>query len=157
MSLIANNEKPRAVGILVPLLAEDPTFNSNAVVFVRDNGVEPAQLADSEAKLLAAINQNKPGAYYLRYVLALDLYRDRMKDLVKARQTARDLITKSPSNDGHTSGAIDWLLTNASSDAEFNSDLAMIFAARKQHPHITIMSCATCGSIAWSTWAMPSR
>lgn len=139
MSLIANNEKPRAVGILATLLADDPVFNSNAVVFVRENGVEPPQLADSEAKLLAAINQNKPGTYYLRYVLALDLYRDRMKDLAKARQTARDLITKSPSNDGHTSGAIDWLLTNASSDTEFNSDLAMILAARKQHPHITIM------------------
>src|SRR5438045_5903897 len=118
MWLIANNEKPRAVGILAALLADDPVFNSNAVVFVRENGVEPAQLADSEQKLLAAINQNKPGTFYLRYVLALDLYRDRLKDLPKARQMARDLVTKSPSNDGHTSGAIDWLLTTASSDVE---------------------------------------
>src|SRR5262249_12402531 len=97
-SLIANNEKPRAVGIIANLLADDPAFNSNAVVFVRDNGVEPAQLADSEQKMIAAINQNKPGTYYLRYVLALDLYRDRLKDLPKARQVCRDLISKSPSN-----------------------------------------------------------
>ena len=39
-----------------------------------------ANFADSEAKLLAAIAQNKPGAYYLRYVLAFELYRDRLKE-----------------------------------------------------------------------------
>lgn len=147
-SLIANNEQPRGVGILASLLADDPVFGSNAVLFVRENGVEPPQLADSEQKLIAAINQNKPGNYYLRYVLALDLYRDRLKDLPKARQTVRDLIAKSPSNDAHTSGAIDWLLTSAPSDAEFNTDLATILAARKQHPQITIMGDAVKNWIA---------
>lgn len=136
-SLITNNEKPKAVGILATLLADDPAFNGNASAFVRENGTEPPQVADSEQKLVAAINQNKPGAYYSRYVLALEVYRDRMKDLPKARAVLRDLISKSPSNDGHTSGAIDWLLGNSSSDAEFNSDLALILAARKQHPQIT--------------------
>jgi TolA-binding protein len=154
LSLIANNEKPRAVSILATILADDPVFNSNAVVFVRDNGVEPAQLADSEQKLIAAINQNKPGSYYLRYVLALDLYRDRLKDLPKARQVCRDLISKSPTNDGHTSGAIDWLLTNASSDAEFNADLAMILASRKQNPQNTIMGDAVKG---WITTAKQNK
>ena len=33
--------------------------------------------ADSEAKLRAALGVNKDGAYYLRYCLAFELYRDR--------------------------------------------------------------------------------
>ena len=136
ISCINNGEKPRGVGLLATLLAEDPAMNGNATIFVRENGVEPPKLADSEQKLQAAIAQNKPGNYYLRYVLAFDLYRDRLKDLPKAKQTLRDLISKSPSDDGHTSGAVDWLLYNSADDNEFRSDLAFVLAARKQQPHL---------------------
>jgi TolA-binding protein len=136
LSCLANNEKPRALNLLASLLADDPVFNGNASVFVRENGAEPAQLADSEQKLIAAIGQNKPGAYYLRYVLALDLYRDRLAEPAKAKQVLRELISQAPSNDGHTTGPIDWLLYNSADDNEFKSDLALVLAARKQHPHL---------------------
>ena len=139
MSCIANNEKPRGVAFLTAILAEDPVYNANASVFVRENGVEPAQVADSQQKLIQAIGQNKPGTYYLRYVLALDVYRDRMKELPKARQVLRELITQSPSDDAYTSGAVDWLLYSSTDDAEFNRDLALVLAARKQYPYIAAL------------------
>ena len=61
-SCIANGEKPRAIALLKPLLVEDPITNSNAQVFVRENGNEPPQFADTEQNLLQAIAQNKPGS-----------------------------------------------------------------------------------------------
>jgi len=131
-----NGEKPRAVALLKPLLVDDPAMNGNAQIFIRDNGAEPPQLADSEQQLLQAIVQNKPGTYFLRYALAFDLYRDRIKDLPKARAVLRDLISKSPSNDGHTSAAIEWLLYNSTDDNEFRSDLQLVLAARRQFAHI---------------------
>ncbi|WP_425616614.1 tetratricopeptide repeat protein [Anatilimnocola sp. NA78] len=135
-SYITAGDKPRGVAILASLLPLEPAFNGNASVFVRENGIEPAQLADSEQKLRAALSQNKEGAYYLRYVLAFDLFRDRVKDLAKAKQMARELISQSPTDDGHTAGAIEWLLSNAADDNEFKSDLALILQARQQNPHL---------------------
>jgi TolA-binding protein len=129
-------DKARALSLLAGLLAVDPAYNSNAAVFVRENGTEPAQLADSEQKLRAALGQAKEGAYYLRYVLAFDLFRDRVKDVAKAKQMARELISQSPTDDGHTAGPIEWLLSNAADDNEFRSDLALILQARAQNPHL---------------------
>ncbi len=136
ISCIASGEKPRAVALLKTVLAEDPITNSNAQVFVRENGAEPPQLADTEQHLLQAIAQNKPGQAYLRYALAFDLYRDRLKDIPKTKAALRDLISKSPSNDGYTTAAIDWLLYNCADDNEFRADLTMILAARRQHAHV---------------------
>ncbi|MDX1947008.1 MAG: tetratricopeptide repeat protein [Pirellulaceae bacterium] len=135
-SLNANGDKPRALQIWAQLLPHDPVFGGNASAFVRENGSEPAQLADSEAKLKAAIAQNKPGVYYLRYVLAIDLYRDRLKDNAKAKGAIRELITQSPTDDGHTSGPLEWLLYSSADDNEFKSDLTLALESRKKYPHL---------------------
>lgn len=134
-----NGEKPKAVSLLKQLLVEDPALNGNAQYFVRDNGTEPPQLADTEQHLLQAIVQNKPGTYFLRYALAFDLYRDRLKDLPKAKAVARDLITKSPSNDGHTTNAIDFLLYGSADDNEFRNELTLILNARRQYAHMSVV------------------
>ncbi|MCE9528057.1 MAG: hypothetical protein K8R36_18610, partial [Planctomycetales bacterium] len=155
ISLLTNGDKPRAVAMFASLLAEDPVTNGNAAYFARENGAEPAQIADSEAKLLAAIAQKKEGVHYLRYVLATEIYRDRYKDMVqgkaKAKQTFRELISQSPTDDGLTSGAIDYLLYNAASDEEFKSDLALIFASRAQNPHLAAFRDMV------KTWAAAAR
>ena len=138
-SCIANGEKPRGAALFKSVLVDDPFTNSNAQIFVRQNGDEPPRLADSEQSLLQAIGQNKPGVYYLRYALAFDLYRDRLKDIPKTKAVLRDLITKSPSNDSYTTGAVDWLLYNCADDNEFRAELAVILAARRQHAHIAAL------------------
>lgn len=135
-SYINNGNKPAGVALLAQLLPVEPAFNGNAAIFVRENGNEPPQLADSEAKLRAALGVNKDGAYYLRYVLAFELYRDRLKDIPKAKAMARELIQQSPTDDGHTAGAIEWLLSNAADDNEFRGDLNLILTSRQQNPHL---------------------
>ncbi len=151
LSCIANADKARAVQLLSMILADDPLTNNNASVFVRENGDEPVQLADTEQKLQQAIAKNKPGIHYLRYVLAFDLYRDRVKDNAKAKVILRDLLQQSPSDDSYTSNAVDWLLHNSSDDGEFERDLALILAARKQYPHNAYLRNAP------KNWAQASR
>jgi TolA-binding protein len=151
LSCIANGDKARGVQLLSMILADDPAFNGNAAVFVRENGIEPAQLTDSEQKLTQAIAQNKGGNAYLRYVLAFELYRDRIKDLAKCKQTLRDLITHSPSDDGYTTAAVEWLLNNSADDNEFHANLASILAARKTHPQLVSLRDAV------KNWAQAAR
>jgi len=135
LSYIANADKDRGLQLLAIVLADDPLTNQNASVFVRENGDDPAKLIESEQKLNEAISKNKPGVFYLRYVLAMELYRDRMKDVAKAKVICRDLIQQSPADQWHTGTAADWLLSASSDDDEFKRDLALILEARKRHPH----------------------
>ncbi len=44
----------------------------------------------------------------------------------------RELVSSSPSNDGHVQGAISYLLYSAPNDAEFQADLAAIVKVRKE-------------------------
>ena len=62
-----------------------------------------------------------------------------MKDLPKAKQILRELISKSPTNDGYTTNAIDWLLYNSTDDNEFRGDLAMILESRQQNAHLEVL------------------
>lgn len=135
LSYIANADKARGLQLLSLVLADDPQTNENASVFVRENGDDPAKLVESEQKLIEAIGKNKPGVFYLRYVLAIDLYRDRIKDTAKAKAVVRDLIQQSPADHWQTGSAADWLLSASNDDDEFNRDLALILEARKRHPH----------------------
>ncbi len=65
------------------------------------------------------------------------MLRDRTKDVAKAKAVAREIVFQFPSNDGHTSGAMNWLLDSAADDAEFNDDIAKIVeAARRKFPWI---------------------
>ncbi len=134
LSCLANGDKARGLQLLSLVLADDPQTNNNASVFVRENGDEPEKLADSERKLLDAISKNKPGGHYLRYVLAMELYRDRMKDTEKAKQATRDFLQQSPSDEWYTSSAADWLLS-ASNDDDFQRNVAAVLEARKLFPH----------------------
>ncbi len=125
-----------AISLLGKVLAFDARGGDAARVFVEQNAKEEAQYGETEQVLLAAIKANPKDAAYLRYVLAFNLYRDRIKDENKVRQTLRDLITQSPSDDGYSRGAIDWLLNSAADDNEFQAELKRIVDSRSKHPEL---------------------
>ena len=120
-------DKARGLQILAEILPFDA---ANASVYVQQAGTEPADLAAAEQVLNAAIAKNQPQAAFLRYVLGLELIRDRVKDIPKARQIVREMVTQTPSNDGYTQQAISWLLYTAPNDAEFQSDIQALLKAR---------------------------
>ncbi len=122
----------RAVAILAALLPFDAVTNSNAQTYVNNIANEPAKNAEIERVLNDAIAKNPDHGAFLRYVLAFYVYRDRLQDVEKCRATLRDVVTKSPSDDGYSSGAVNWLLSNARDDNEFRAEVARLIAARKQ-------------------------
>lgn len=133
---IRENNPGAATTLLGKVLAFDAVTNDSAQVFVQQNGNEPDRMLESEKVLREAIAKNDRQADYLRYVLAFSLYRDRMKNEVKTREVLRELIEKSPSNEGYSRAAIDWLLNSARDDKEFNAELARIMKARRDHPEL---------------------
>ncbi len=129
---IRANDRPKVAAIFGELLPFDAFTNGGASYFVSYGVQEPAAFAQMEQALLAAIPRNEPQAWYLRYVLAFELYRDRMKDIPKAKAMMREMLAKSPSNDHYSWYAVDWLLNTAADDAEFQADVQRIVAARRQ-------------------------
>jgi hypothetical protein len=122
---IREGKKAEAAALIRTLLAFDAVSHGQAGLFVSLNGVEPAQLADTEKVLIDAIAKNTAQAAILRYTLAFSVYRDQMKDEAKARAVLRDLISKSPEDGTYSQQALSYLLSGAPNDAEFNADVAL--------------------------------
>lgn len=143
LALAWNREKnsARALKLFRQLLSVLPQTHSVASYFIQLNGTEPAQLKDTETALRQAIplcEKNNPAqAWYLRYQLGFTVYRDRLKDIPKAKAMIREMIEKSPTNDGHIYNAFSWLFTVPENDGEFHQDVARVLRVRKQYPHWT--------------------
>jgi len=131
-------DKAAGLQTLKQLLPVAPRTNSNASLFVRLSGSEPPQLAALEQSLRTAVTQSKIPyeTAYIRYVLAFEVLRDRLKAPAKTKQVMRELISQSPTNDGHTQNSVNWLLYNPANENEFKADVALILKARRQHIHL---------------------
>jgi TolA-binding protein len=90
----------------------------------------------AEQGLLKAIEKNPSGVGKLRAVLALDVYRDRMKDTAKAREMTRAHLTYSPSEDGWSEEIIKFLYESAPNDEAFKKDLGLVHASARAFPHL---------------------
>ena len=141
LAIAWNREKntDRAQALFRSLLPLAPQTHSVASYFYQLNGYEEAQLKNTEQALLAAIPQceknNSQQAWYLRYILGFNVYRDQMKDNAKAKAVLRELVEKSPTNDGNIWNVISWLFSTAESDQEFQADVARVLKVRREYAH----------------------
>ena len=136
-ALIRDGDKARALEMIKPLLAFNPYLSSAASLFVQHIGAEPAHFQQAEAVLKDALAKNpKYNAYYLRHSLALEIYRDRMKDDAKSKAMCREYLDNAPGNDGHTWNILSHLLFQATNDAEFQQDVQRYLAARRKNLHM---------------------
>ncbi|MFP6691924.1 MAG: hypothetical protein VB875_02815, partial [Pirellulales bacterium] len=72
---LRSENKIRGLAILAALLPFDAVSEKNAHTYLQNIPSEPAaKLSEAERVLLAAIGKNPQQAYYLRYVLAFELY-----------------------------------------------------------------------------------
>jgi hypothetical protein len=139
-ALIRDGDKARGSEMIKPLLAFNPYMHGIASVFVQNAGTEPAQVATAEAVLKDALAKNpKYNAYYLRHSLALEIYRDRLKDDAKCKAMCREFLDGVPGNDGHTWNVLSHLLFNPANDGEFQQDVQRFLACRKRNLHMTSM------------------
>jgi len=126
-------DKPRAVALFAEVLPFDARSHEAAAYYAREIGTEINAWNQAEGVLRDALGKNPKDASFIRWVLAIDLYRDRIKDNGKSKQMLRELMSQSPSNDGHTQHAIHWLLSNPADDNEFNAFLNEHLASRAAH------------------------
>ena len=90
----------------------------------------------AEQGLLKVISKNSNGSSVLRAVLALDVYRDRMKDAAKATEMAREFLAKSPANEARSEEIIKFLYDSASSDEAFRENLERVIASAQAFPYL---------------------
>jgi len=126
-------ETPLALAIAEDVMLHDVTSHDIPRAYVNWCGDDATRAASGLLKVIAG---NPTGAPKLRAVLALDVYRDRLKDTAKARQTAADFLTKSPAEDGWTEEIVKFLYESAPSDEAFRKDLERIAASAKAFPHL---------------------
>lgn len=86
--------------------------------------------------LSAAIEANKIGAARLRAVLALDVYRDRMKDNAKAREAALRFLELSPAEDGWTEEVVKFLHDSPTTTDAFKENLKKVSESAHAFPHL---------------------
>lgn len=130
-------QRPQAQAAFARLMEYDARTASHAYYYLEQTPNEAADNAAAEQALLAAITKNPEinDKAYLRDVLAFNLYRDRLKDINKAKPILRDFISLSPTNDGRVQAALDLLLTSAASDQEFQQDVALALDSMKKNIH----------------------
>ncbi|MDA7881071.1 tetratricopeptide repeat protein [Akkermansiaceae bacterium] len=123
----------RSLALAEEVLRQDVTIHDLPRSYVRWCGEDRKR---AEQGLLKLIGQNPEGAGTLRAILALDVYRDGLKDLAKARSMAYEFLTKSPTEDGWSEEITGFLYSSATGEESFNKDLATISASAKAFPHL---------------------
>ena len=86
--------------------------------------------------LTAAIGANKNGAARLRAVLALDAYRDQIKDTAKARKAALRFLKASPAEDASTEEVVKFLYDSSATSDSFRDDLKKVSESARAFPHL---------------------
>lgn len=134
----AANQRPQAQAAFARLMDYDARTANHAYYYLEQTPNEPADNAAAEQALLSAIAKNPDPAdqAYLRYVLGLNLYRDRLKDVEKAKPVLRDLLAQTSGVDSYLQGAMDFLLVNAASDQEFQQVVALSLDSMRKNLHL---------------------
>ena len=123
----------RALAIAEDILLQNIIISDLPRTYVRWCG---ENLKRAEQGLLKLVGQNPNGAGPIRAVLALDVYRDGLKDTAKARRMALEYLAKSPSSDGWSEEITSFLYKSATGEETFRKNLAAVSASAKAFPHL---------------------
>ncbi len=132
--------KDNALTAAEQILAGDPeagNIRSQFLGWLGDNP-SPADLIRAEKILKGAIIKNTGDTWRLRSTLAFELYRDRIKDMAKAKATVRTLLFEHPGNDSGMKESLAWLFTAAADEEEFQADVKRAVEAARRFYHYSL-------------------
>jgi TolA-binding protein len=92
-------------------------------------------IAETERVLIDALKKQPPDHWYIRYVMAMELYARRMENPAKARQLLLEAHTKTPlslSSRNEHRYAINYLLNDEVEDNEFRRNVDLLMGARRR-------------------------
>ncbi|MFM7180736.1 MAG: tetratricopeptide repeat protein [Verrucomicrobiales bacterium] len=125
-------ESSLALALAEEVMLNDPDNQDLPQAYVNWCGEDAQRAARGLLKVIAG---SPTKTSKLRAVLALDVYRDRLKDTANAREAAAAYL-KSPPEEGRTEDIVKFLYESAPSDEAFRQDLATIVASSKAFPHV---------------------
>ena len=130
---------PQAVAVAARALSHNPGYRDLAIYYVRwINEVDPNRLGEAEQALRGALSKAPAQArHFIRLALAIDLYRDRIKDLNRARGEVRQLIREEPVNDGRIASALSWYLTSSPDEGTFRREAQELLKYAQANGHLS--------------------
>ena len=119
-------------------IVHDPNYRDIATYYVRwIHGMDEKRLPEAENILRNAFGQAETKKrYVIRYALAFDLYRDRIKDPNRARNEIRQMLREEPPNDGKISSALSWYLTTCPDEGSFRREAEEITKYVEANGHL---------------------
>ena len=123
----------RALKIAEEILRQNPAYPDLARSYIRWCGDDTKR---AESGLLKLIKEKPSTSAPLRGALAIDLYRDRLKDSAKARAMIIQYLS-APGEEGWAEQAAAFLLQTSSGEETFRKDLAAVVASAKAFPHLS--------------------
>ena len=96
------------------------------------------RLPEAERILREAFGKVDPiKRHIIRYALAFEVYRDRMKDVNRARNEVRQMLREEPPNDSKVSSAINWYLSSAPDEGSFRRDSEELIKYAEANGHLS--------------------
>ena len=116
-----DKQLPSATATAAQAIAHQPSYRDVANYYVRwMYELGENRLPEAERILREAFGKVEPTKRHLiRYALAFEVYRDRMKDVNRARNEVRQMLREEPPNDSKVSSAMNWYLSSASDEGSF--------------------------------------
>jgi TolA-binding protein len=129
----------QAVVVAVQALPLNPGYRDLANYYVRwINELDPKRLPEAEQALRGSFAKAPLNTrHFIRLALALDIYRDRTKDVNRARNEVRQILREEPVNDGKIASALHWYLSTAPDEGAFRREAQELIKYAQANGHLS--------------------
>ncbi|MBT4667445.1 MAG: hypothetical protein HOB63_13100, partial [Opitutae bacterium] len=134
-----DKQLPPAVATAAQAIVHEPGYRDVANYYVSwlyelgENRLPEAERILREA--FGKVESTK--RHFIRYALAFEVYRDRMKDVNRARNEVRQMLREEPPNDSKVSSAMNWYLSSAPDEGSFRRDAEELIKYSEANGHLS--------------------
>jgi len=128
-----------ALSAALEAMIHAPGYRDVASYYVRWlNELDKNRLPEAERNLREALGKTLPERQFvIRYALAFDLYRDRLKDVNRALAEIRQMLRQPPTNESKINAALSWYLTSAPDEGTFRRDAEELAKFAEANGHLS--------------------
>ncbi|MDE0575597.1 MAG: tetratricopeptide repeat protein [Opitutales bacterium] len=134
-----DKQLPPAVTTAAQAILHEPGYRDVANNYVRwMNELGENRLPEAERILRDAFGKVEPKKrHFIRYALAFEVYRDRMKDVNRARNEVRQMLREESPNDSKVSSAMNWYLSSAPDEGAFRREAEELIKYAEANGHLS--------------------
>ena len=138
-SYYRDKQLPSATATAAQAIVHEPSYRDVANYYVRwMYELGENRLPEAERILREAFGKVEPTKrHFIRYALAFEVYRDRMKDVNRARNEVRQMLREEPPNDSKVSSAMNWYLSSAPDEGSFRRAAEELIKYSEANGHLS--------------------